>query len=429
MAKNSGFAFKTSLKKIDIIDGPAGSSGEQKPLLAITLGGKQEDLIDAQTYIMELFPDAKIQKKAHKLRVLVPMSGDIDAPSATDMVEQVVDLIHCDIDYQFTLASKHHGTKHVPELNLSLKEDHPSHSLTGKVVMDLIERKMDPSKTSDPLTDYTYERTPNGNGLVIRPNNEVFSSMEQALLYGMVMASHFKHRLDPAAHNLRMTGMEIGTIENPRQEIEEGEEWKQNAEESTHKQGVTIVLTGNHEELLIAKRSFNKKSLLSTDINPPEDGQTQHTMRISGAAETLTEVCSMIREVHLTTGCKLPVEMAKAFFSNNTKLSPSAPAIPVYKPAVALAFNTPETHYNKLMVDALASYIAGYMKMNGSIHIPMTYDIATGQNLYDLRSPSAIISEQSYANLEDAQAHAEKMFKRVRSMIEFDPPAKDSRGM
>jgi hypothetical protein len=425
MGKEPGYAFKTKLKGIDIIDGK-GDDGEPQAFLAVTLGGKYEDLIDAQTYLMEMFPEMKAVKKPKRLRFQIPMSGSEDAPSVTDIVENIVDLLHCNLDYEFRLAARHHGSKFKPEVTIRLAEEISSQSLLGKVVMDLIERKIDPTKTNDPLKDYTYTRSANGSSLIVTADNEVCDIEPQAILYDMVMAKHFKHRLDAAAHHMRMVGLEHVKIKNHKTADDEGEEWKQEeGEDGKLKDGVSILLAGNNEELLIAKRALAKSAKdLHVVKNEPEKGQTQGTLRISAPAENLNEISNVIRGVHLNTGCKLPVSMASTAYTNNSKLSPTAPAVPIYRPCIALLFNTPEAQYNPLMVQALASYISSYMKMNGTIHFPIEHDISTGKNYFNLQLPSAFISQQTYADAESAMAHAQVIYKRIQPMIDFDGPEK-----
>jgi hypothetical protein len=427
MGIKPGYAFKTKLKDIDILENRI--SGEQQSVLAVTLTGKYEDLLDAQAYLMEMFPEMKVSKKPKRMRIHIPMSGAIDAPSVTDIVENIVDRLHCDIGYELKLAAVPHGTKFKPEVTIRLAEDTSSQSLLGKVLMDLIERKIDPQKTTDPLKDYTYKRSPNGASLIVTADNEVCDVAPQAIVYDIVMANHFKHRLDAAAHHLRIAGLEHVKIKKRKSAVEEGEEWKQDEEEGKLVDGVSIIIAGTSEELLIAKRALGKSKDLHLTLNEPEQGQSQGTLRISAAAGNLNEISTIIRAVHLTTGCKLPVSMASAVYTNNSKLSPTAPAVPVHRPCIALLFNTPETHYNPLMVQALASYISSYMKMNGTIHFPMQYDNATGKNYFNLQQPSAFISQQTYADSASAMAHAEKIYKRIKPMLDFEGPEKDSRGM
>ncbi len=406
MRKN-GYASKTTLSDLAIID------KDDKSSLSVVLSGKVIDLVEARKLIEGQFPHTYIEKKNNdQLRFVIPLKTQTDSaegPSTTDTVEKIVDLTHCRLGCHFTLEAKPHGSKYVPELVIRLDGNHDNESLLGRVVLDIIGRRIDPTKTNDPLKDYTYERAENGVGMVIRPNNEVCENHDQVIQYGMVMASHFKHRLHESPHHIHLSGIEMADKKEHTETEEEG------------KQTICLKLSGEERELRLAKMAIGKQDGLRTKLVPIE-GTDKKTLNIYAKSSGMEDIVETLRRTHMSTGFNLPVTIGVGLFPEPYKAESAEKPILAYKPAVALMFNVPDTQYDPVLVHALSNYVASFTKTNITMRIPLVENPWGQGYLINISSPTALVTHESYADQGEALLRARQITERLRNLIEYEAP-------
>jgi len=406
--KRSAHSSKTSLTGVNVI------GDDEKPSLSIVLAGESPNLGEAQRLLQAKFPKAYIEMKRNELQCIMPMQTTVDSPSVSDIVEQVFNETQCGLGFHYNLMVHPHGSKFVPEVTIELEHPHSQDSLLGRSVMDVIERKLDITKTDDPMHDYVCIRSPDGTSLSVKSASEICDFQPQALHYGAVMMSHFRHRLDVAAHTIRRSAVEHAFIE------------KQPAG-SPPREGICIVLSGNEEELRRAHLSMGKGNHVKCELESGDPGKNNATLRINKPLHGLDEVCDMIRMVHLSTGCKLPVSLGSAVFTDEPDPGKVRAEKQTFQPGVALSFDASDTEYNPLFVRALGAYIASYLNADGKISHPVIPSVDGDGYMLNLQQPSAIIVASSFDQQDEAKDKAQQMVKRLKPILEFDSPASDIR--
>jgi hypothetical protein len=402
--RKHGFASKTQLYDLNVLEGEGDKSS-----LSLSFSGKVIDLAEARRILEEQFPHAYVEKKDKDLRLVIPIEHKEDSPTAIDLVEKVIDLTHCKLNYYYTIEAKPHGSKLVPELGIELDGDHSNESLYGRIALDVLLRKIDPSKTHDPFKGYTYKRNGNGRSILIRPNNEVCETPEQAMQFGGMMISHFRHQLEESAHHIQLAGIELAPPELRTQE--EG------------KQTIALVLTGDERELRLAKLTIGSKEGLRLKIVAAKDDPTKRQLHVyADVPENMEDIVETIRSVHQSSGCHLPVHLAAAVIPDKVGTLPSGDSDIIYRPATAMVFDVDNINYDPVLVQALAIYASSYTQGGGRLTFPLLRSEDGSVVGLTISRPTVLIAREPYVEIKEAWTRAVSITSRLKSLLEHDEP-------
>ena len=402
--RRQGHAARTELYDMDLLQ------SEDKASVSFYFSGKPIDLEATRKILASRFPLAYVEEQKDKLRIVIPFDLKTSRAGARALVEKVLDATHSKLSYHYTLDSKRHGSKRMPELCITLDDKHNQDSFYGQEVLDIISRRIDKAKTHDPLKNYTYGPNKDGSRIVITPTDEVCETHEQAIQYGSMMMSHFKHHLEESAHHVQLTSLDPAP---PEERIQvEG------------KQTIALTLNGDERELRLIKWNLARSENLRTALVPDRKDPMKLQLNIYADINNhLNDIIEIIRTVHKETGCRLPINTAAIVVQHVKGKLPSGEDDVVFYPATAMLFNNEQADYDPILVQALAIYASSYTKNRAKLTFPTaTLDDGSGREGILLSQPTTLVVNEAYTELSEAWGRALGITTRLNALLQHDEP-------
>ena len=172
-----GYASKTELVDLKLRRADA-----HKSSLTFYFSGAAHNLAETKALLEKEFPGSYIESDKNTLSCSVPMAGKDTPEIITDTLERIFDKARFKMKVHEVIRGKKHGTKQVPEVLFRLDDDVNTDTLYAQAVLDMLMRKVDPSRhNDDPMTQYQHKKGADARSVIVSVDDDICENDHQVM--------------------------------------------------------------------------------------------------------------------------------------------------------------------------------------------------------------------------------------------------------